>query len=267
MSLAARKLAELDGKLAGIEAELRPWLADTREGRPLRKHRTQLLRITDTLQGLVDRMATERAALAVDDADVLDECKRLQEGILEFYRLWEFFRSKFALRYHGNYREFLALADEFAWACYRPALDLAVVTHRPKETGVEPPLVYFSGDFSPFAHPRHEQFDVEGPDGVRESDAFLRVLRELPVPVIGLPWYQLDHLPDLLLLAHEVGHCVEADFRLGRATERHVGSTWRDVPPDRLTAWRVWSGELFADCFATVVAGPAYVGALADFLA
>ncbi|XVS66529.1 hypothetical protein ACQPYE_10850 [Actinosynnema sp. CA-299493] len=264
MSLVERKLLELDGKLAGIDEEFRPWLADAGDRGPLRKHRSQLTRVVDTLRGLTERTAKERAAMAGATEDVLDRCRQVQDGILEVYRIWEFFRSKFALRYHEPYRQFLAVADEFVWACYEPALEHAEVTDRPGATGTEPPLVYFSGDFSPFIHLRGENFDVEDVEGTEEYDD---ILLSLPVPVVALPRYQLDHLPELLLLAHEVGHCVERDFDLAFTTSRHLSYQAQDIPGDRRSTWRGWLSELFADCFATVMAGPAFVSALVDFLA
>ncbi|MFE9747261.1 hypothetical protein ACFYOT_20350 [Saccharothrix saharensis] len=267
MNLVERKLLELDGKIAGIEEEFRPWLADARDGGPLRKHRSQLTRIIDTLHGLTDRAAEERAAVEVAAEDALDRCRRVQDVILEVYRVWEFFRSKFALRYHETYQGFLAVADEFAWACYEPALEHADIAHRPKAIGTEPPLVYFSGDFSPYIHLRGEAFDVEEVEGADGTDEFDRVLLSLPVPVVAVPRYQLNHLPELPLLAHEVGHCVEQDFDLALTTSRHLSLRAQSMPQDRRSTWRGWLSELFADCFATVTAGPSYVSALVDFLA
>ncbi|PSL51720.1 hypothetical protein B0I31_11833 [Saccharothrix carnea] len=262
MSRVDRRRVELDVKLAAIEHELALWFGDTGRGLPLRKHRSQLGRVVETLRGLLGRVAEQVELIGPDSVDTAYEA---QENLLEAYRVWEFFRSKFALRYQDGYRRPLAVADEYAWACYRPVLR-AARSARPDLVGKEPPLVHLSGAFSPYAHLRGDRFTVEEPAGALNSDAFQRVVLSLPVPVVGMPWHQVRHLPDFPLLAHEAGHCVDHDFELADDIEDHLYLAVRDLPAARRADWDRWGSEAFADCFATLAAGPAYVSALADFL-
>ncbi|MEU4447272.1 hypothetical protein AB0K14_26975 [Actinosynnema sp. NPDC050801] len=257
MTTVDRKVAELRHKLAGIDADFARWRDETGPGRTLRKHRTQVVRLTDRLGGVVERIGAELDAVATDGDDVLRECRRLQLRMLEVHRLWDFYRSKLNLRYVDWYRPFLTAVDEFAWLCYAPA---AAGSDR------EAPLVHLSGEFSPFTHLRETPFAVEDvPDALDTTD-FLGVVTRLPIPIIGLPWYQLVHLPDATVIAHEVGHAVERDFELlgtVRALTRPVFTT---MPEARRDAWDTWLPEVFADLYAVLAAGPAFVSALADLL-
>ena len=257
MTTVDRKVAELRHKLAGIDTDFARWRAETAPGRPLRKHHTQVVRLTDRLGGVVARIGAELDAVAADGADVLRECRRLQLRMLEVHRLWDFYRSKLNLRYVDWYRPFLTAVDEFAWLCYAPA---AAGSDR------EAPLVHLSGEFSPFTHLRETPFVVEDvPDALNTVD-FLGVVTKLPIPIIGLPWYQLVHLPDAAVVAHEVGHAVERDFGLlgtVRATTRPV---FRTMPEARRDAWDTWLPEVFADLYGVLAAGPAFASTLADLL-
>jgi hypothetical protein len=84
-----------------------------------------------------------------------------------------------------------------------------------------PPLVFLSGEFSPFLHARQSPFDVEEVADAPDSLGFLQIISALPVPVIGLPWYQLTHLADAVLVAHEIGHDVERDLAMTGTIGEH----------------------------------------------
>lgn len=249
-TIADRKLAELKEKLAGVDADFDRWVAQGEPGMPLRKHRTQMFRLTEQLRGLAGRISLDLGS----GPDVLRECRRLQMRILEVHRLWDFYRTKLSLRYVEWYRPFLATADEFAWKLYEPVAQ-----------GKEPPLVYLSGEFSPFTHLRDTPFAVEDVPDALDSVGFLQVVTRLPVPVIGLPWYQLAHIPDAVVIAHEVGHAVERDCGLTETTMEHLRTV--ELPRDRRSAWFTWLPEVFADLYGVLSAGPAFVSALADLLA
>jgi hypothetical protein len=94
------------------------------------------------------------------------------------------------------------------------------------------------------------------------------LVQQLPVPVVGVPWFQLYHLPDALVIGHEVGHLVERDTRLTgtirELVERAV--TEAEMDPGCVAAWRGWAAEAFADVYGALSGGPAFVRALSDFL-
>jgi hypothetical protein len=267
MRVAERKLAELQGKLAGIAAEFDWWRADAGENRPLRKHQSQITRLTDQLGGLAGRVQDEIGQARRDGGDILAASRDLQLRILEVHRLWDFFRSKLNLRYVAWFGPYLAVADEFAWACYRPALDHDRRADVPAAAVKAAPLVFLSGEFSPFTHVRQSPFEVEDVEGALDSVDFLQVLYALPVPVIGLPWYQVAHLPDVVAIAHEVGHDVARDFGLASVTETHLRAATATLPGPRRNRWFGWLPEVFADLYGVLGAGPAFASALTDLLA
>jgi hypothetical protein len=263
-ALAERKVQELRAKHAGIGDEFDRWLADAEPARPLRKHQSQILRLTEQLRGMAGRVTASIDTLSLDGDDVLAECRALQTRMLEVHRLWDYFRSKLNLRYLAWFRRYLSVADEFAWACYEPA---QLAASNGGGDGLRgPPLVYLSGDFSPFTYARHEEFEVEVVPDALDSKEFLAFAAALPIPVVGVPWYQVSHLPDVVLIAHEVGHDVESDFALEETIKAHLAPVVESFEPFERLAWETWLGEVWADLYGVLAAGPAFVSAMIDLL-
>jgi hypothetical protein len=258
-----RKAVELEAKLRTLETELGVWLAESGEGRSLQKHNSQIEAVAATLETPL-RDAHDRLAAARHQS-LLSEALDLEVMILELHRVWDFFRSKLALRYVEHFRQPLLVASELAWRCFEPA-----ESHVPPGQGLEPPLVYFNGASSPLTLERGKRFAPEVVEGEPLSSKVTAVaIESLPVAVLGLPWFQVDHLPDAPIIAHEVGHDVEVDLGLGaRVRELVYGALGgADADADHLDAWDSWSGEVFADVYGTVALGPAFATTLIDFLA
>ncbi|CRK57705.1 hypothetical protein [Alloactinosynnema sp. L-07] len=264
MGIAERKLVELRDKLAGVTAEFAWWLSAAEERGTLRKHQSQLRRLTSQLDGYATEIA-RRLDQAETGGDILEAGRAMQVRILEVHRLWDHFRSKFALRYLPAFSKYLGLADEFVWACYRPILDAAEAPGDPAMVK-EAPLVFFSGQYAPITHQRNVPFTTES---VKEEHSieFLQLVQRLPVPLIGLPWYQASHLPDMVLIAHEVGHTVERDFEMAEVTVKQFYPPGPTLPAATRDSWLRWLPEVFADVFATLSVGDAYLSGLADLLA
>ena len=262
--MAARKVVELKEKLAGIGSEFDGWLADAEAGKPLRKHRTQLERLTDQLRGMTGDVAARIDDVSVDDDKVLTTCRRLQTQMLEVHRVWDYYRSKFSLRYVDWFSGYLAAADEFAWACYEPAQ--AAASEAADELPRGGPLVFLSGDFSPFTYARETPNEAAGVPGALDSDEFDALVAALPIPLIGVPWYQVAHLPDAVLIAHEVGHDVDRDFGLEDTIKSHAEPVLSALEPEIRFAWSNWLREVWADLYGVLAAGPAFVSAMSDLL-
>lgn len=256
-TLPEQKLEELRAKLASIDEELDNWTAVSQRGEPLEKFNTRIRGIRLMLdQAIVPLTARLEADLG---ARVLELAGGLELSMLEIHRVWEFFRAKLALRYVPWLSEYLVAADELAWRCYEPMLPYI------DGLGREPPLVFLNGASSPFTMPRGTAYRAEEvPGEAMSSEAFEELLESLPIPVIGVPWFQLRHLPDALVIAHEVGHDVEQDVRLGDELDAAIS---RAVGTRRVEAWLSWRNEIFADTYGALSAGPAFAGALADFVA
>lgn len=268
MNLVQRKLAELGYKNQSLRDEFDDWLKRSEPGAALEKHHTQIRRILRRLGAFQTKVVAAVQSVAGNDQQILARCRQLESMILEVFRIWEFFRSKLAQREVPRFEAFLYPADDFAWACYEPAqlhANPAIVS--PVQLK-EPPLVFLNGGSSPFTSPRNRSYQAEMVPGERLQTAeFIAELKALPVPVIGVPYYQLAHLSDALVIAHEVGHDVEDDLKLSSTIGKLIEQALATAPEDRRCAWSAWAGELFADVYGTLAVGPAFVWALADFLA
>jgi hypothetical protein len=256
-SVPEQKLGEMRAKLASLAEELDNWTEVSRHGQPMEKLNTRIRAIRVILKQAIEPLA---ARIGEDPGPrVLDLAAGLELSILEIHRVWEFFRAKLALRYVPWLSGYLLAADELAWRCYEPMLPYI------EGVGREPPLVFLNGALSPFTMPRGTPYRAEEvPGEAITSQQLERLLESLPIPVIGVPWFQLRHLPDALVIAHEVGHDVEHDVGLGEELDAAIRDA---VDTPRVEAWRSWRSEVFADIFGALSAGPAFAGALVDFVA
>jgi hypothetical protein len=257
---------ELQKKYESIRSELDTWETLTAKNQPLEKHYRQVRRLSKELSGMIDGVAIEMKALRtdLDLPSFLHQLRRIEFLILEIHRTWHYFRQKLAARQGPPFNELLEALDEFVWACYQPAF---TYTKRVPE----PPLTFFSSDWSPAASSRHELLPLEetadlgtGPYGQGGELAGKR-LNTLVIPVISMPWFQTTFLPEALLLAHETAHLLTYDLNLTENIERNLSAV--GIEQYRLQAyWLPWSAEVFADLYAVLHLGPAFVGALSLLL-
>jgi hypothetical protein len=266
-SLGERKAVGIEQKLTALSSEFSRWLAVTEADQAFEKHHTQVRAVTGHLAGLRQQTA---ALLEQSRANgsVLDQGRNIESLVLGIRRIWEFFRSKLVQRRDAELRGFLQLADELAWACYRPVLAASAAAPA-GAVRREPPLVFLNGGLSPFALSRDEAFPAEAvPGEPLAGRTYDDILERLPIPIIGVPWYQVAHLPDLPVVAHETGHAVEHDFGWRDTTAARIGTDLAGTPGGaRAADWTAWSSEIFADAWGCRALGPAYANALRDFLA
>ncbi len=256
---AERKRIELQAKLAGLDDEFGAWLKSSAPKGPLEKHHSQIRAVINSLGGPVESLREQ-----IDVLQAVTSWRDTEVELLRIHEVWNYFRQKFALRDVAVFRPYLDLADDFTWACYHPAQQLSRL---PPETVREPPLAFFGPVSAPFAIPRGSSYAAGLSATVMNNAQLQSAVQSLPIPVISVPWFQLRHLPDALVLAHEVGHHVEHDFdhtptltRLLDAALISAGAT-----PERGQRWRGWLGEVFADVYGALAAGLAYGQVLADF--
>jgi hypothetical protein len=261
VSLLQRKQVALRQKLAGLDAEFAYWLAQSSSNASFEKHWSQVRALTGHLSGLLDQTHSLLDE-SVREGTILTEGRNIESLVLGLRRIWEFFRSKFSQRMDGDMCAFLRAADELAWACYKPMLDI-----RKDIVRRQPPLVFLNGGLSPYALSRGQAFPAEDVPGEKLTGrTYDTVLSRLPIPLIGVPWYQVRHLPDLPVVAHEVGHAIEQDFGLTPLMLNNLESELKQDPV-HLAHWVGWSHEVFADLWGCLLLGPAYASSLMDFLA
>jgi len=260
LTLPARRKFELQAKLKSLRSEIQGWVTRT-ESDPLRRHHSQVRRIDATLNGLLDSMEKSQQWTQPSDEIVLAKASAWEIRILLAHSIWEVFRSKLGLRSEKFFGDKLAAWDDLAWACYEPALKH--FSNSPKE----PPLVYLRSTWSPFLRSRDSAFQTEIVAGLDAGDAlndpdYQSTISRLPIPLLGLPRFQVAHLASALLIGHEIGHLVEFDFGLTTTITRAISAAALDFDTD----WRSWSSEVFADLYGCLCFGHYFAGALIDLL-
>jgi|GEM_PF-1636967 len=260
---------ELQKKFESIKDELDTWEQLTADKQPLQKHYRQVRRLSKELTGMIDVVKTEVEKLqrTSDLPSFLLQLRRVEFLILEIHRTWHYFRQKLAARQGPPFAQLLEALDEFVWACYQPAV--LYMKDIP-----EPPLTFFSSDWSPMASSRHELLPLEQTTdlGSEQYSQYAQGgkfnsarLNSLVIPVISMPWFQATFLPEALLLAHETAHLLEYDLDLTANIERNLRTV--SIESTRLEKyWLPWSSEVFADLYAVLHLGPAFVGALSLLL-
>src|SRR5262249_47297549 len=139
---------------------------------------------------------------------IYSNCRSVDRRLLWIRRLWAYFQSKFDQRYDDRLRGLLRAADDVVWSCYAQPFRTLGINNVPSL-----PLPFVASVYSPFAIPRDEP-----PQDLRSDvDAgFLsQMLREMPIPVVGIPPNSVDEPWWLAYLAHEVGHHVQFDLQGG----------------------------------------------------
>jgi hypothetical protein len=255
MPLSERKATQLADKLQSLkDATLDPWLADSVAGGRFEIHHSQMRMVSEIMSTMSETIA-KRAGKATEDTS-----QSVERGLLLAFQVWEFYRSKLAQRLEGGIQPFLRACDELAWKCYEPLRIAAGSGPKTKE----PPLVFLDSEWSPFVLKRDAEFRGGVPNATQEEFGFVGASQRMPFAVIGLPWCQMNHLPDALLVCHEVGHVVEQDFDLGDQFDTII----EDAVPNsnRRERWKGWRQEVFADTFGCLAAGPSLVWVLADSL-
>ncbi len=266
--LVKRKKVELEIRLNTLENELQSWYTRSEVSGPLEKHHSQIRALQAHLKGWHTSIRHKLSEYEKREAEgYLSSCANAETLILSEHRIWDYFRSKFIQRQEVSFVDYLRAADEFAWACYQPVQQL-VYPNPENAKRKEPPLVFLNGGLSPFSISRGKTFQPEPVAGEVLNLNPEDYLTKLPVPVVGVPWDQVSHLPAVLVIGHEVGHVVEDDFGLSTDLERILKVAITEAKAEsRAEAWQSWLGEIFADLYGCLAGGPAFAGTLIDFLA
>lgn len=255
--------AEIRFQNHALKRELASWEQMSCDHDSFKLHRSQISRICRTIDAA-------RTAFGLDTLDFLagsedDILKRLRDSrgrIQSLHLLWNFFRHKLLQRSRPEFQRFLLAADDLAWACYRPFLHALSGSHDGRK---EPPLTFLSMEPAPFAQSRQSSFTPAGLS-TREQSRLYEFVRQLPVPIIGMPWLQAGHAPDLVFIGHETGHIVADDLGLAGEFDALLDAV-ACVPDDRRPHWRAWFDEVFADVFGVLALGAAYGNSLIRALA
>jgi hypothetical protein len=252
-------------KYKSLQQMLEPWKKEASAGRAFPRHQSQTYAVATLLAGLQERIEADLALPENPPRPARPlNTSTIENRILTAYQIWNVFRLKFAQRLEPHLEKFLRAADELAWLCYLPAQTTAYGKSDPRCK--EPPLVYFSAEASPMIDPRDGRFQPDGvPAQLVAAYGWPEAATRLPFALIGLPWYQTGFLPGALAIAHEIGHAVEEDFRLGDQLMELLATTVATIGI-RTVVWKRWQHEMFADLWGVLCLGPSYGLMLSDFL-
>lgn len=293
-NLAIHVLADLRAQRDELLAEFQHWRDRAGEPGVLAQHRSQVVRISEIIAGLLSASLAGGALALVGSATAADAAESAVPGAAEpdpaqvvlgpllalrrplgaAHFFWDFFRDKFAQRDTAIYADHLGAADALAWHLYRPFWE-AVVTelenHPERMKAVaspeqlkEPPLTFYHVERTLMTQPRASVFRPPGLDA-KDVAAYSQALARLPIPIIGLPWYQARRMPALVFVGHEVGHVVSDDLGLGDQLDDLIAGL--ALTERRQQAWLAWRDEVFADVFGALALGSAYLEQLAVELA
>ena len=268
--------AVLISKLTSLQSTIEYWrsIADNKHSQPslFQHNHSQIVRLCDLFHSLADELNQEFSAFDGSSGTAFDDARVLNKKLVQGHALWSYFQDKLMVRHSDVLRPYLDAADDFAWSCFEPILrkrQEVLASQPPSEVSVSikiPPLIYLGPEISPYVYPRDWALHKR-PASVSDG-LFQEVLRASPFSFISMPYYQTAHLPEAMVLAHEMGHVVELDLGLTNdldaSFERIDDST---IPPERKRGWKRCRLEMFADVFGAVVGGAAFCLSLAQFLA
>lgn len=153
-----------------------------------------------------------------------------------------------------EYHQKLGAIDAMLRSLYLPT---AKTAHQrgvlPREALSRTPLAFVTDDAESIHSWRHHAMVAS------------RCGRQLPLSLVAIPRRRLAEPWNLVDLAFEVGRCLQADLNLGCEIAARIqsgaasGSGESSLWPISSRLWASWSNVVFADVFATIKLGPAYM--------
>lgn len=260
---ACRRLAEAEEGVSQLGNEIDAWITSIeKHGKP-GAYRTQLLTLrtlfTDTLKAITSK-ARPRPGETLSLGQAYDRARLVDKRVVFCRRLFHWYAARFDQRRLEELRSCLAGADELVWSTWARTFEAAGIDRPPV------PLPFIDNDAVPWAS-FHDALPTEArPPSV---DSFFKDrVRELPIPVIGLPPVVARRPWWLVVAVHETGHHVQHtlhDQLVDDIKEAvRLGATGNGGPASEAQLWEDWSEELFADVYAAAFAGDASLWAIEE---
>lgn len=153
-----------------------------------------------------------------------------------------------------EYHQKLGAIDAILRSLYLPTVKMA---HQrgllPREALSRTPLAFVTDDAESIHSWRHHAMVSS------------RCGRQLPLSLVAIPRRRLAEPWNLVDLAFEVGRCLQDDLNLEREIAARIqsgaasGTGDSSLWPVSSRLWASWSNVVFADVFATIKLGPAYL--------
>jgi hypothetical protein len=249
-----------------LPLELNAWISETAKDAALEKNWSQLealnifmAQLQTRLKKDVEQLESLSAKPSAAPQDVLVEADAVDRHTANAHLVWGYFRGKLEQRFVPLFGRRLRATDLIAHDCYRTILDRAEELGLVHHPGLRDyPLTFFQDEHTS-AITRRRGTEIDRLDH-----------RHLPLPIVGIPWDHQGSPWEFLSLHHEVAHDLDTDLgEVSSELKELIGKRLRRrrVPSERIKAWESWAPEIFADFLGTLLAGPAFVRFLANFLA
>ncbi|MGD8599236.1 MAG: hypothetical protein PVJ26_19640 [Anaerolineae bacterium] len=221
------------------------------------QYRSQLENLGTFFGQLFDALGVQLANLDPGQASsaVYQACHTIDQKLVWMREVWRYYASKFDQRDEDDrLGEVIKAADEVVWSCYAGFYQNLSPTERKA-----PPLPYLEPLYTPMAIPRDQPHILRR--RFISGKFFQEFLKELPIPVIGLPQGCLEEPWWLIFIGHEVGHNIQHDLLPDYGL---VGdfATWLEAQAGTATTsarraarWNKWGQEVFADAFSVYTLG------------
>jgi len=261
--LLSLRRTELRRRTVELPDEVNAWKTIVEQQVDMNLHWSQILAIKNLIDAYAKAYNDILAGLPpeTDKPGYEQGLYNLLTAIASAQRAWDFFRTKFELRNSDRFKRRLRVADINAIDCYDAALKQGIQNGWIAADAVrEPPLTYLSPDISPMTWAR----------GSRPNDGRSQDLegKTLPIPVVEIPYDHLANIWEFLAISHEVGHEIDADFKLLPSIKANLTQAFKPttLPPERCRRWLGWTSEIFADLLGLQLSGPAFADMLRNVL-
>jgi hypothetical protein len=260
-------------ELEQMKADLRAWLKlrrarDTDATGKKILHQTRLEALEKVLFEALAELEQLIASLPApsspqdDPGQVYETCRLYDQALVWLHRIWAYFRVKFDQRDDEALGPLLDAADELVWSCYKQVYNQGLL---PAGAEIGPPPL-------PFIEPEYSPGSWEEDKGLPPSlladfrlPELQAAIQRLPVPLLPLPPWCVHSPWWLVFVPHEVGHQVMGELGLKDSFGARLAVAVREANlPDLAGDWEKWGGEIFADLFSVMMAGPWALRALVE---
>jgi hypothetical protein len=244
------RLAWITQQVAAVDE----WQVQAQAGGPLALHQSQIEALQKFLTLVLAALTkqVEAAGAAASYTEFLSAAQSVQGLMSRTYLAWHAYQERFTQIKAADpaTRRFLNAGDEVAWSGYtvirKQLVRLGVTSER--VSCKQPPLFNLYPALSPITYTRTKGL----------------VIPNLPVHLIDFPLGDLAAPWSLLTILHELAHGIAADIDL--SPENWVIRPGAGLDYSRLDQWASWANEIFCDCLAVLLGGPAFVRELMDVL-
>lgn len=241
-------------------------------GHYLGRQATQLQAVTTLLDGSLEVMAAELAAIDVDApvGEVALRSRQLDDAVVWLERVWRYFGQRFDQRDASNdlaeaqRAAVVKAADEVVWSCYRvfyehPRIAVLDLPKRP------PPLAYIEPEYSPAIRTGDSAIgrQLEPSTAIKILD---EIAGQIPMPLLRLPPWCVGAPWWLVFIAHEVGHQLQHELKLVEPFRLAIEEVAQQAGANPADAkrWGRWGEEIFADQCSLLLMGPWALWALVE---